>query len=235
MATAAILAGGYGKRLRPLTHDTPKPLLTVGSKPILMWQIELLRRYSVDNFVLCVGYRKESIKKALGDGSSLGVSISYAEEEEPLGTGGAIKNARRFLESEEYFFVLNGDILTNLDPTPLTRHVGEHGLVASIALVKLPSPYGIVYVGENDLVDRFVEKPLLPFWINAGVYCFSPEVFDYLPDKGDLERTTLPLLAEKKLLAAVRYKDVYWRSIDTHKDLDEARKEVSYLERSLGS
>ena len=235
MATAAILAGGYGKRLRPLTHNTPKPLLTVGSKPILMWQIEFLRRYGVDNFVLCVGYKKENIKEALGDGSSLGVSISYAEEEEPLGTGGAIKNARRFLEGEEYFFVLNGDVLTDLDPTPLIRYVSERGLVGSIALVKLPSPYGIVYVGEGDLIDRFVEKPLLPFWINAGVYCFSPEVFDYLPDKGDLERTTLPLLAEKKLLAAVRYKDVYWRSIDTHKDLDEARKEIDRLEKSLRS
>jgi len=82
-------------------------------------------------------------------------------------------------------------------------------------------------------VRRFVEKPRLPYWINAGVYCFSPPALDYMPDRGDVERTALPSLAEEGLLAAVTYEGVYWRSIDTHKDLEQARKEVGRLEEAL--
>ena len=233
MATAVILAGGYGKRLRPLTSKTPKPLLKVGPKPILIWQIELMRHYGVGKFVLCVGYKKEKVKEAVGDGSSLGVQVSYAEEEEPLGTGGAIRNAGDFIRDEEYFFVLNGDILTNIDPRPLAKRVIEEGFPAAIALVRLPSPYGVVKVDEGWLVREFVEKPTLPYWINAGIYCFRPSILELLPDKGDVERTTLPLLAEQGRLVAVAYEDVYWRSIDTHKDLEEAQKEVGRLEEAL--
>jgi len=233
LTTAVILAGGYGKRLRPLTNRTPKPLLKVGPRPILVWQIELMKHYGVRRFVLCVGYKKEMVKEALGDGSSLGVQVFYAEEEEPLGTGGAIKNAEEYVREEDYFFVLNGDVLTSIDPRPLAEKVMGEGFPAAIALVRLPSPYGVVEVDEDGLVRKFVEKPTLPYWINAGIYCFRPSVLGLLPDKGDVERTTLPLLAEQGRLAAVTYEEVYWRSVDTHKDLEEAQKEVGRLEEAL--
>lgn len=233
MTTAIILAGGYGKRLRPLTDRTPKPLLNVGSKPIAVWQMELMKRYGVKRFVLCVGYKREMFREVIGDGSSLGVQVFYAEEKEPLGTGGAIKNAGEYVREEDYFFVLNGDILTNIDPRPLAGKLMDEDAWAAIALVRLPSPYGIVEVDENGLVKRFVEKPALPYWINAGIYCFKPPVLELLPDKGDIERTTLPLLAEKGRLVAVTYERVFWRSIDTHKDLEKAQKEVAILEKAI--
>lgn len=221
---AVILAGGFGKRLRPLTDSTPKPLLEVGGKAILEWQVEWLKRQGVSAVILCVGYMKEKFFEVVGGGSSLGVRVYYSVEDEPLGTGGALKVARHLLEGEEAFLVLNGDILTNLDVRPLLEAL--RGAVGSIALVPLPCPYGVVETSGNR-VASFAEKPVLrDYWINAGVYAFTPEVFDYLPDKGDLERSALPRLALHGSLVAVKYEDVVWKSIDTHKDLEEAGKTV---------
>ncbi len=229
---AAILAGGYGKRLRPLTIDRPKPLIEVAGKPILQWQVEWLRRHGVSTVVFLVGYLKEKIIEYFGSGSKFGIKISYVVEDEPLGTAGALKNAEHILgEGSEIFLVLNGDILTNIDPTPLIERLKqqEDKLVA-IATVPLRSPYGILRIGENDLIEEFIEKPLLKdYWINAGIYAMRPQVFNYIPEKGDIEKTAFPRLAEEHKILAVRYSDVFWKSIDTHKDIEEASKELKAL------
>jgi len=224
---AVILAGGQGKRLRPLTLEVPKPLVTINDKPIILWQIEWLKKYGIKEFLICVGYLKEKIINALGNGSRFGVKIGYVVEEEPLGTGCAIKNAEAFLRNEkDGFFVLNGDIITNLNPLELTKINDD--VIGSIALVPLPSPYGIVEIDENSYIVTFREKPILPsYWINAGVYYFKPSIFDYLPEKGDIEKHTFPKLAEKKLIKAIKYKNIFWKSIDTVKDLEEASKMLS--------
>ncbi len=227
---AAILAGGYGKRLRPYTETVPKPLVEVAGKPILVWQMEWLKRYGITEFVLLVGYLKEKIIEYVGSGARFGVSVTYVVEDRPLGTAGALKNAEPVLKSEPVFLVLNGDILTNLDPRRLIEKLEEaDDAVGVIASVPLRSPYGILEV-RGDKVVSFREKPLLrDYWINAGVYAFRPEVFKYLPDHGDIEVTAFPRLAEEGRLYTVRYENVYWRSIDTHKDVEEASKEVSSL------
>jgi len=218
---AVILAGGYGKRLRPITEEIPKPLIPVLKRPIIEWQIEWWKGYGVEEFVICAGYLKEKIVEALGNGSRQGVKIGYVVEEEPLGTGGAIKNAEVFLRSEPGFFVINGDVITDLDPTRLVSDGDE--VIASIALVPLPSPYGIIDVDSEGNVVAFKEKPILEsYWINAGVYYFKPKVFEYLPDVGDIERTAFPELARSRKLRGVKYRGVLWKSIDTHKDLEEA-------------
>ncbi|MEM1775262.1 MAG: nucleotidyltransferase family protein, partial [Desulfurococcaceae archaeon] len=113
---AAILAGGLGKRLRPYTDDLPKPMIQVADRPILEWQILWLKKYGIREIVLLVGYRKEKIIEYFGSGSKLGVKITYVVEDDPLGTGGAIKNAEHVLSKDEVFLVLNGDIITNLNP-----------------------------------------------------------------------------------------------------------------------
>jgi len=228
---AVILAGGYGKRLRPLTDTTPKPLLHVADRPIIEWQIRWLKHSGIEDFIVCAGYLKEKIVDEIGSGHKLGVRVGYVIEDEPLGTGGALKNAEHLLSNEDAFIVLNGDIITNLDPMLLIQQVNREGTVGVIALVHLPSPYGIIeFDRESGLIMKFVEKPRLPqHYINAGVYAFTPEIFKHLPSEGDIERTAFPKLAERKALRAVAYEDVEWISIDSYKDLEEAAKLVKKL------
>ncbi len=228
MTLAAILAGGYGKRLRPLTIERPKPLLEVAGKPILIHMIEWLKYYGINEIVLLVGYLKEKIIESLGSGSKYGVTIVYSVEDEPLGTGGALKNAAGILGKSEKFLIINGDIITNLDPRPLLDAL-DKGYYVSIASVQLRSPYGILELGENDMVLSFREKPLLKdYWINAGVYGATPKMLEYLPDRGDLEETTLPRLASNKKIIAIKYDlaRTYWRSIDSIKDLEKASRDI---------
>jgi len=221
---ALILAGGLGKRLRPYTDETPKPLIKVAGKPILEHQIIWLKKQGVEEFIILVGYKREKILEYFGDGNRLGVKIEYSIEEEPLGTGGAIKNAKEYLENISSFLVLNGDILTDLRILPLIDSLNED-IVGVLALVPLPSPYGIVEFDDEGYILRFREKPLIEdYWINAGVYLFNKSIFKYLPDKGDIEKITFPILADKGLLKSVRYQGIFWRSIDTFKDIE-------YIER----
>lgn len=227
---AAILAGGFGKRLRPLTDEKPKPLIEVAGKPIISWQIEWLRYHGIRDLVILVGYKKNLVIDELGSGSRYGVKISYVVEEEPLGTGGALKNAESLLKKEEAFLLVNGDIITDLDPGDLVKSLGEEPrAVASIAVVPLRSPFGIVRVNSSGTVESFVEKPLIPeYMINAGVYAMRPEIFDYLPERGDIERTSFPRLASEGRLRAKIYGDkVYWRAIDTIKDMEEVSEDLA--------
>lgn len=221
---AAILAGGFGKRLRPLTDDRPKPMIEIGGVPILGWQIKWLSAHNIKEIVLCVGYLKESIIKYVGSGEKFGVKVDYTYEEEPLGTGGALKNAEKML-SDGSFIVMNGDILTDLNPMQLLNAV-KKGSLGSIAVVPLRSPFGVVDVDSNGMILGFREKPtIVEYWINAGVYCLQSDLFKHLPKKGNIEATVFPDLAKDGKLKAVKYIDVKWRSIDTHKDVEEAQKE----------
>jgi Nucleoside-diphosphate-sugar pyrophosphorylase involved in lipopolysaccharide biosynthesis/translation initiation factor 2B, gamma/epsilon subunits (eIF-2Bgamma/eIF-2Bepsilon) len=216
---AVILAGGFGKRLAPLTSEVPKPLLPVGGRPILVRQIEWLRGFGIRDVVLAVGYLKHKIFEALGDGRKLGVRIFYSVEEEPLGTGGAIKNAEPFI-TNDVFVVLNGDVLTNLDLNKLVEALGNAD--GAIALVPLRSPYGIVEFDAGGYVTHFREKPILEgFYINAGVYALRVRVLSELPDRGNIEETLFPRLAQQRRLKAVVYRDVFWKSVDSLKDLEE--------------
>lgn len=221
---AIILAGGLGKRLRPLTDERPKPMIEVLNIPIIEWQIKWFKKHGTNEMVICVGYLKEQIIDYIGSGTRFGVKVGYAVEEEPLGTGGALKNAESLLGGvkEEGFFMVNGDILTDLDPNQL-----RNSNVASLALVPLRSPYGVVEVDEHSTVLGFLEKPIIKDkWINAGVYHFTREVFHYLPENGNIEITALPDMAKSKKLQGIRYANSFWRSIDSHKDIEDATKEL---------
>jgi len=218
-----ILAGGLGKRLRPLTEDRPKVLVEVCRRPLLEWHIYWLSRYGFKDFILLLGHAKEKVIEFVGSGKKYGVNVAYVVEDEPLGTGGAIKNAEHILRNEEWFLVINGDIVTDLNPTLLIETLKEDNTIASIALVYMKSPYGVVKV-VNGYVKEFIEKPILEYTINAGVYAMKPQIFDYLPEKGDIEVTAFPRLAKEGKLKGYIYKDVMWKSIDTIKDLEECEK-----------
>jgi len=222
---AVILAGGFGKRLRPLTDERPKPLIEIAGKPIIEWQIKWLKKFGVTSVFVLAGYKKEVlIDWVAKNQDKLGIPIAILTEDQPLGTGGAIKRLNGFMSNGEKFFVLNGDILTNLDLSKL----GDDKAVAVISLVPLRSPFGIVKVDSKGNIIQFVEKPVLKdFWINAGIYSMNSEIFEYLPEKGDIEKETFPLLAQKGLLKGITFDDVYWRSIDTLKDYEEANAEIT--------
>lgn len=221
---AAILVGGLGKRLKPLTNEVPKCMLRVGNKSILEWQIDWLKKHGFEEIVLLVGYLKDKIIDCYGSGAKHGVKITYVVEDEPLGTGGAVKNAEHVLSKSEYFLVINGDIITDLDPSPLIKKLLNSDYLGVIASVPLPSPYGILEI-EGDRVFRFVEKPIIAnYWINAGVYALKPQSLKYFPHRGDLERTAFPDMARDGVLGVVMYENVFWKAIDTYKDLEDTSK-----------
>lgn len=218
-----ILAGGFGKRLKPLTDTRPKPMIEVLNIPIIEWQIRWFRRFGIKDFVICVGYMKDMIVDHIGNGARFDSRVEYSLEEKALGTGGALLNAKELVSNQGSFFVLNGDVLSELDPNKLLNIASSNVL----AVVPLRSPFGVVELDENSKVQGFIEKPeISDKWINAGLYLFTEEVFSYLPIEGNIEVTALPWLAKKGILHAVRYRNVFWRSIDSHKDIEEASKEI---------
>jgi mannose-1-phosphate guanylyltransferase len=222
---AVILAGGLGKRLRPLTDERPKPMIEVLDQPIIEWQIKWFKKFRIEEIVICVGYLKEHIIDYIGSGSKFGVKVGYAVEEEPLGTGGALRNAQSLLGGAENdgFFMVNGDILTDLDPNILRDDMTS----SALAVVPLRSPYGVIELDGGSNIIGFVEKPQIKDrWINAGVYYFGSEVFDYLPDIGNIEITALPAMIKDRKIRAIRYEKSFWRSIDSHKDIEEAGREI---------
>ena len=198
-------------------------MIEVFNVPIIEWQLRWLRKFGIENFVMCVGYMKEQIIDHIGNGARFDSRIDYSFEEKALGTGGALLNSKGLLSNQDSFLVLNGDVLTELDPNRLLNSANSNML----AVVPLRSPFGVVELDENSKVRGFIEKPEIPDkWINAGLYRFTQEVFSYLPQEGNIEVTALPGLAKDGKLQAVRYKDVFWRSIDSHKDIEEASKEI---------
>ncbi len=219
---ALILSGGAGKRLKPMTDYVPKPLVPLNNIPIIEWQIGYFKKFGINEFVICVGYKSDQIINYLKP-KKMGVKIAYSIEKTALGTGGAIRNACDFIDNES-FFVINGDVITNLDPRQLKENPN------SIAVIPLRTSFGIVNL-EKDRIKRFEEKPeISDYWMNAGIYYLSDKVLKYLPKKGNIENTTFPILAKKGSLFAVKYKKAFWHSIDSHKDIEQCTSEMKLLD-----
>lgn len=229
---AVILAGGLGKRLRPLTNERPKTMIEVCGVPIIGWQLDWLARHGVRHVIISIGYLKQIVMDYVGSGAKFGVSVEYSYEDEPLGTGGGLKITRNLVRREERnFLMLYGDILTDLDPSRLIEDMESNAgdALGTLAAIPLRSPFGIVDF-DRGRAKSFREKPILDeYLMNAGVYCFSRDIFDYLPDRGSLESVTLPLLAKENKLLVSAYPSLStkWRSIDSHKDIDEAELEFA--------
>ncbi|MCH7841510.1 MAG: nucleotidyltransferase family protein [Chloroflexi bacterium] len=228
---ALILAGGKGERLRPLTDTLPKPMVQVRGKPILEHQVAWLKSGGVTDVVFLAGYRWEAIKDHFGDGKAFGVNAHYSVEDSPLGRGGAIKAGfPKVPGNEETVAVLNGDIITaetldNLSAYHRERRSANPSHLATIMVVPMVSPYGLVDMDESGTVTGFREKVEMEHWINAGIYLFERSIAAELPDLGDHETETFPRLAKAGRLAAMRSRR-FWRSVDSFKDLREAEEHV---------
>lgn len=228
---AVILAGGNTTRLRPYTDTMPKVLVPVDGRPILEHQVEWLAAGGVEHVVVSCGYLAEVLQRHIQE-PGLPIPVTVVVEEKPLGRGGGLKYAaRRLPEPGAPWLGLNGDILTRFPIAELAAAHHESRAAATLAVTALKSSYGIVDIGENGRIGRFREAPVLPHWINAGVYAFEPEVTAMLPDLGDHELSTFPELAERGRLCSYRI-DGYWRGIDNAKDLEEADREIRNLRRN---
>jgi mannose-1-phosphate guanylyltransferase len=216
---ALILAGGEGTRLRPLTSTMPKPVVPLVDRPFITYMIEWLRGHGVDDVVLACGFMAAGVRAVLGDGASLGVRLRYVEEPTPLGTGGALKYAQDLLD--ERFFMLNGDVLTDIDLTAALAQHEQTGARATIALVRVadPSAYGLVR--RNGLAVReFVEKPspeeIDTDLINAGAYILQRDILAGMAPAGtriSIERDVFPGLVGRGLYGHATAG--YWMDIGT--------------------
>jgi NDP-sugar pyrophosphorylase family protein len=223
---AIILAGGKGERLRPLTNDRPKGMVEVAGRPILEYQVAWLKRHGIEDVTISCGYLAEVIQRYFGDGRGFGVQITYAIEAEPLGRGGGFRLAMGDGPGSEPIVGTNGDIVTNLDLAAVLRRHQAHGVMATDVLAPLQSPYGIVDLDERSYITGFREKPMLPYWLNGGIYIFEPRIRELLPERGDHEETTFPLLAQQGQLLGYRTR-AYWRPADTAKDVTELNRDLS--------
>lgn len=231
MKHAIILTGGAGDRARPLTEDKPKAMISIMGRPLLASLIQWLSAYGIRNITIACGYRYELIQAYFGDGSAHGVNLNYLIEDEPLGSGGALKNALRFLApSQEPVLVVNAEAITNLNLGDLFAYHEVKGAEVTMVSVPMLSPYGVVDFNEKGQITAFREKPELPYWVNAGIYVVNPSVYDILPDRG--EHDHFPQLAEKGQLHAFKC-HAFWRSINTVRDVGELRADMEKLFFSL--
>ena len=175
-----LMVGGLGTRLRPLTNDVPKPMLDVGNKPILHTIVENFAKYGYTDIIMCVNYKSEIIKEYFGNGDKFGVKIEYVLESQRMGTAGALSLLQK--RPKDDFFVMNGDLLTNVNFEYLHEYHKDSNALASICIRKyeMQVPYGVVNVRANK-VTSIEEKPTQSFFVSAGIYMFSPIVLDFIP------------------------------------------------------
>lgn len=229
---AVILAGGQATRLRPYTDTRPKAMVEVAGRPIIDYQLDWLAGHGVERVVVSCGYKAEVLREYLAS-QARPLQADVLIESEPLGRGGGLKYAASGLRAKDQpYLALNGDVLTWFHLGELTEFHRAKGVLATLALAQYRTTYGIVEVDEDGWIGGFTQSPLLPYWINAGVYVLEPEVTGLLPDKGDHEDSTFPQLAKEGKLAGYRI-DGYWRGVDTTKDVKEASEQVPRVLASL--
>jgi dTDP-glucose pyrophosphorylase/CBS domain-containing protein len=222
---AVIMAGGLGSRLRPLTEKLPKPMLPVGDRPLLEIIVRQLRDAGIKHVNVSLHHNSEKIAQHFGDGRDFGVDITYATEDRPLGTAGALGLIQ---PPRETTLVINGDILTQVDFRAMLTYHREHDAELTVAVHRrdLQVPYGVVEC-DGDMVKGLTEKPFLKFFINAGIYLLEPAIYRYIPNGEPYDMTDLiaRLLEEGRPVAAFPVRE-YWIDIGQHADYEQAQQDM---------
>ncbi|MBW3599370.1 MAG: nucleotidyltransferase family protein [Planctomycetes bacterium] len=225
---AVIMAGGFGKRLRPLTDSLPKPMLSIGGKPLMERTIESLQQAGVRKINITTHYLPETIQHYFGSGSRHGVQLTYVSEDEPLGTAGAIRLVQ---ETEEPLLVMNGDILTRVDYRALLSFHEERAadLTVGSRQYEVELPYGVIEA-DDGVIRRLREKPKYSFLVNAGVYVLSPWARRYIPSGRPFHMTDLieALLEQGRAVACFPIVE-YWLDIGRHEDFLKAEQDLREL------
>jgi mannose-1-phosphate guanylyltransferase len=232
MAVAILLVGGFGTRLMPLTKNTPKPMLTVAGLPVTEHQIAMAKAAGITEIVLATSYLSEIFTPYFGNGSQWGISIKYAVEKEPLGTGGAIRNAAQLLTSDESIVILNGDVLSSHNLSEQIRQHEEHDADVTLHLTEVEDAraFGCVPTDGTGRVTAFLEKMDNPVTnqINAGCYVFNPRVLSSIPLNTvvSVERETFPQLVANNAAVYGYVENAYWLDIGTPRALLKASKDI---------
>jgi NDP-sugar pyrophosphorylase family protein len=224
-----ILTGGKGIKLRPITYEIPKVLIPIHGKPLLEYTLSMLSRQNFKEVILSIGYHGEKVKKSFENGSQFGIEIKYLKDrKKDSGTVRPLLAAQEYLKDNS-FLVIHGDVLADIDYLDLLEFHKQHQGMATMALttVRKPSKWGVVHMQGNRIV-RFEEKPthgVSSHVINAGIYVFNPEVFQYIDSsKKDLSREIFPVLAKKERLHGYLFKGK-WHDVGTVGDYEKALKE----------
>lgn len=227
LQSAVILAGGQGIRLKPLSDQMPKPMVPILGRPMIAWIVEWLRNNGVKRVVIGVAYKKEVVKKYFHDWSNDEFFVQFSEHTVDGGTAEGFNLAVSRYVRDEDFFALNGDQITDLNLKELANYHlrSKKKPLATIVVVKPKLPFGRVILNKNKVIRAFLEKPESPFYCSAGIYIFNRGILDYIPRKGDIERTTFPKLASASAIKAYIYNGKFI-TVNTLKDLEEAERQL---------
>jgi NDP-sugar pyrophosphorylase family protein len=228
---AIILCGGKAERLGDAAGGRPKSLVPVGGRPLVGYQIGRLARAGVERVIIsCAAGQGELFEREL---AGLGPDVVAAEEPERLGRGGGIKFAARERLEDGDVYALNGDELVEVDFEALLERHRETDAAATVAVARPKSPFGVVDLDGDDVVTGFQEAGLIPYWVNCGIYAFSEEALERLPDRGDHETTTFPELVRERRLRALRHEGL-WLTVNTPKELRTAEEHLTAHPEWLG-
>ena len=220
-----LMVGGLGTRLRPLTQDTPKPMLKVGNKPILQTIVEKFAEYGFVNITMCVNFNASIIRDYFGDGKEFGVNIDYVLEEKRMGTAGALSLLKE--RPSEPFFVMNGDLLTNVNFEHIFNYHTLHKATATMCVREYDYevPYGVVKMNDNKIIE-ITEKPVQKFFVSAGIYMLSSEILDMIPKNEFYDMPTLfeKLIKLSKNVISFPIRE-YWLDIGRMEEYQRANEE----------
>ncbi|NOH84583.1 CBS domain-containing protein [Vibrio sp. 03-59-1] len=226
-----LMAGGFGTRLRPLTDTCPKPMLKIGNKPILETVIRSFIKAGFVNFYISTHYMPEQIEQHFGDGSDLGVNITYVYEDSPLGTGGALGLLPKDLPQDLPLIMMNGDVLTKVDFQRLLEFHTENQADATMCVREYDYqiPYGVIN-GEGNKITSMVEKPIQRFFVNAGIYVVSPRVIQSVPENHHIDMPTLleEHMVERENILMFPIHE-YWLDIGRMDDFNRAQADIHTL------
>ena len=220
-----LMVGGLGTRLRPLTQDTPKPMLKVGNKPILQTIVEKFAEYGFVNITMCVNFNASIIRDYFSDGKEFGVNIDYVLEQKRMGTAGALSLLKE--RPSEPFFVMNGDLLTNVNFEHIFNYHTLHKATATMCVREYDYevPYGVVKMNDNKII-AIAEKPVQKFFVSAGIYMLSPEILDLIPKNEFYDMPTLfeKLIKLSKNVISFPIRE-YWLDIGRMEEYQRANEE----------
>ena len=220
-----LMVGGLGTRLRPLTQDTPKPMLKVGNKPILQTIVEKFAEYGFVNITMCVNFNASIIRDYFGDGKEFGVNIDYVLEQKRMGTAGALSLLKE--RPSEPFFVMNGDLLTNVNFEHIFNYHMLNKATATMCVREYDYevPYGVVKMNDNKIIE-IAEKPVQKFFVSAGIYMLSPEILDLIPQDEFYDMPTLfeKLIRLSKNVISFPIRE-YWLDIGRMEEYQRANEE----------
>lgn len=229
-ADAVLMAGGEGKRLRPLTNNTPKPLLKVGEKPIIEYNIDRLIKFGIKKINLSINYLGEQLEDYFGDGSQKGIDIRYIREKKPLGTVGSVVLVNTFKNDD--IIVMNSDLLTNIDFADFFKTYKEAGADMAVAATSyhVDVPYAVLEVNGSAEVKSLKEKPRYTYYSNAGIYILNRGLLKMIPKDKFYDITDLMERILEMDLKLITYPiNGYWLDIGKHEDFKKAQEDIKHI------